>query len=256
MTTFNIKQIQEMVGMVIPRVEVRITKVYERKTGKGQYGEWSLQNGEVEDSTGRMKVLFKQLPSQAHLQGKTMIFKSMEGKHGLKGVEVKKNEYNGKTTLELHVSNAALIVGNGEETITEPVETTRMPQIEPQMASEAPINHDQRKLGLGVAKNRYTQFGGLFDIAWKTAKGTEYFKYLQDLQLTSFEREDLIMRLSMNFAIQGEREGLADKMPVRTLSKFYNEEEVKPASAKHRGDPAEQEEMEGKPDLEESDIPF
>lgn len=248
MTTFTIEQAKGMVGTVIPRIQAKLTKVYERKTGKGQYGEWSLQNGEIQDDSGVMKILFKQLPSQEHLQGKTMIFKSMEGKHGLKGVECKKNEYKGKTTLELHVSNAALIVGNGEETITEPVETTRMPQIEPTMASEAPINHDQRKLGIVTAKTRLTQLAGLYDLCWKTLDGMD----ISDVPLTNGELKDVATTLF----IQGVREGLADKMPVRTLSKFYNEEAIKPASSKYRGDPAEQEEMEDKPDLENDDIPF
>lgn len=217
MTTFTIKQVQDMVGMTVSRIEAKVTGVFDRKTGEGQYGPWSLQNGTIEDETGKMKVVFKQLPSQESLVGKTMAFKSMEGKHGLKGVEVKANEYKGKTTLELHVSKAALIVENGEESSVSMVTpSTRMPQNEPPMASEAPIRHEDRKLGIATAKNRLTQLAGLYDLCWETVG---HMKVYEDTEGGMELHKDVATTLF----IQASREGLACKMPVRTIDKFYGE---------------------------------
>lgn len=246
--------------MTVVRVLAKVTAVFDRKTGEGQYGPWSLQNGTIEDETGKMKVVFKQLPSQDSLVGKTMIFKSMEGKHGLKGCEVKKNEYNGKTTLELHVSKAVLIVTSGEEdNVSLVTPSTRMPQNEPVEAPQAPIRHEALKLGIATAKNRLTQLAGLYDLCWKTVMAMEFKKDLEE-QVEGADAE-MLKDVATTLFIQATREGLSDKMPVRTLSKFYNEEEVKPASAKHRGEPedfdADKEsgnDLEN--DLHESDQPF
>lgn len=228
----NIKQAQELVGTTIPRIEVKVCGITDRKTGEGQYGPWSLQPGTIEDSSGKMKVLFKQLPCQAKLAGRTIVLKSMEGKHGLKGVEVKKGkEYKGKSEVELHVSNVALIVGGEEENnvaLAQP--STRMPQNEPQMPLEASLGHEDRKMGIGIAKNRLTQMAGLYDLCWKTVEVME--NTLGNLSA------ELHKDIATTLFIQACRENLADKMPVRTTSKFYNEDAKEAPSATHRGEPA------------------
>jgi len=249
----NIKQAQELVGSTIPRIEVKVCGISDRKTGEGQYGPWSLQSGTIEDTSGKMKVLFKQLPCQAKLAGRTLVFKSMEGKHGLKGVEVKKGkEYKGRSEVELHVSNAALIVGVEEEpnvVIAPP--STRMPKTfseilekESQMPQDASLGHEDRKMGVGIAKNRITQYAGLYDICWKAA-----VKVLSDQGGNSSE---LTKDIATTFFIQATREGLADKMIVRTASKFYNEDVIQTPSATHRGEPASFDESNDS----QEDIPF
>lgn len=229
MSTFNIKQIQDSQalivdknGLAIPRIEAKVVALYDRKTGKSQHGEWSLQSGFIEDSTGKMKVLFKQLPPQDKLVGRTLIFKSMEGKHGLKGVSVKKNEYQGKTTLELNVTEVALIIAAGEEdgvSLVEP--STRMPQNDPVEAPEAPIRNEDRKLGIAMAKNRLTQLAGLYDLCWKTVEGMDlHSKAIEESEILDIE---LHKDIATTLFIAAQREGLTDKMPVRTTEKFYGE---------------------------------
>lgn len=253
----NIKQAQELVGTTIPRIEVKVCGITDRKTGEGQYGPWSLQPGTIEDSSGKMKVLFKQLPCQAKLAGRTIVLKSMEGKHGLKGVEVKKGkEYKGKSEVELHVSNVALIVGaEGEERVSLAEPSTRMPMTNAEvvengvkMALEASLGHEDRKMGIGIAKNRLTQLAGLYDLCWKTVKA-------MDLHPDVNHKGELkvIGSIASCLFIQGVREGLADKMPVRTTSKFYNEDAKEAPSATHRGEPASFDESS---DSQQEDIPF
>lgn len=238
MTTFTIQQVQGMQGMTIPRIEVKVAMVYDRKTGAGQHGEWSLQNGTIEDSTGKMKVLFKQLPDQSKLVGRTLIFKSMETKHGLRGVECKNNEYRGKTTIELHVSKAALIVGSQEEedTVSQVEPSTRMPQKDVGEALEAVFTskptHEDRKLGIATAKNRLTQLAGLYDLCWETVG---HMKVYEDTEGGMELHKDVATTLF----IQASREGLACKMPIRTIDKFYGEggqDHPKDVSQEHEKD--------------------
>lgn len=238
----NIKQIKEdMVGTVIPRLEAKVTKVYERKTGEGQYGPWSLQSGTIEDSSGSMKILFKQLPSQDKLVGKSLIFKSIEGKRGLCGVECKQGkEYKNKSEIELHVSSAALIVSKEEEpnvslvepSVRMPMTATEAVQNERIMALDASLEKDNRKLGIGIAKSRMTQLAGLYDLCYKTVKAMDLYP-----DVNHKGELKVIGSIASCLFIQGVREGLADKMPVRTTSKFYNEDAIQPASATHRGEP-------------------
>lgn len=251
----NIKQAQELVGTTIPRIEVKVCGITDRKTGEGQYGPWSLQAGTIEDSSGKMKVLFKQLPCQARLAGKTLVFKSMEGKHGLKGVEVKKGkEYKGKSEIELHVSNVALIVGSEEEpnvSLAEP--SVRMPMTATEVAKneritalDASLSHEDRKVGIGIAKSRITQYYGLYDICLEVAAKLAQKHTFED-------KSELIKDIATTFFIQGMKDGLADKLPVRTTSKFYNEDAIQPASATHRGEPAS---FDGDSGSNDSEQPF
>lgn len=221
--TFTISEVKQMEGMVIPRMEVMVGMVYERKTGTGQYGEWSLQGAMCSDDTGEMKIVFKQYPDQSKLSGRKMVFKSMEGKHGLKGVEVKKNDYKGKVTMELHVSKAALIVSAAAEdntTLAEP--SNRIPHIEPQGFEAPPIKHEDRKLDIAIARNRMTQLAGLYDLSWDTACALSCTNNSENIL-----KSEQIKDIATTLFIQGVREGLADKMPVRTLEKFYGAEKAK-----------------------------
>lgn len=230
--------------MTIPRLTAKVAVVYDRKTGAGQHGEWSLQGGQIEDSDGgKMKILFKQLPDQSKLVGRTLIFKSMETKHGLRGIEVKNNEYKGKTTIELHVSKAALIVGSQEEedTVSQVDPSTRMPQNESVEGLHVPIRHEDRKLGIATAKNRLTQLAGLYDLCWKTVLAMEFKKDLEE-QVEGADTE-MLKDVATTLFIAAQREGLADKMAVRTIEKFYGE-----GSQDHPKNEAQEH--------EESEVPF
>ncbi len=122
--TFTIQEAQRMAGMIISRIKGKVVSIYDRTTGEGEYGPWSLQNGMIEDSTGKMKILFKNMVDQKPLTGRTLVFKSMETAKGLKGVQVKKKEYQGKETIELHVTGVALIIGDGVSEDVQPVQTS------------------------------------------------------------------------------------------------------------------------------------
>lgn len=221
MQTVTIEQIKrEMVGQVIPRIEAKVLKVYDRKTGVGQYGEWSLQNAEIQDSTGKMKVVFSQVGSQSSLEGRTVVFKSMASKHVLKGVQAQENDYKGNVTVELKVTNAALIVGSDEEQNVSQVESSTRPPMDSRITpliDEKP-SHEALKQGVALVRNRMTQIAGLYSLSYKTA--------LIVKQANMAIKDEEVKDIATTLFIQASREGLADKMPVRTVETFYNEEAV------------------------------
>lgn len=229
MRSYTIKEAQEMSGQVIPRIVVKVLKVYDRKTGEGQYGPWSLQNAEIQDSTGKMKLVFSKLPSQANLEGKTMVFKSLETRHGLKGVEAKENTYKDKTTVELKVNNLALIVSDNDEPNVKMVKPTG--QDEPPKENVESVSHDQVKTNIALAKNRLTQLAGLYELCWITSN-----KIGQNM---GEECPQILKDVASCLYIQAIREGLADKMPIRTIEKFYDESKIKPCDPKNPDMPAD-----------------
>lgn len=241
MNTYTIQQALTEIGRPIPRIEARLDEVYERKTGEGQYGPYSFQNGEISDSTGKMKVVFSNCENMERLRGNTVVFKSMQtAKHGLKGVEVKEGkEYKGKIPIELKVSKAALVVSSGEEGSVQPATPSTRIQSAPQANVEpTKANPEDRKIGLALAKNRMTQLAGLYDLCWKTVLSMDFKKDLEEQGDVS--DMGLLKDVATTLFITAQREGLADKMVVRTTSKFYNEDAIKPEDPKNPGCPLEE----------------
>lgn len=239
-TTFTIEQIKGMVGVTITRIQAKVTAVFDRHEGvHAQYGPWSLQNGFIEDQSGKMKVVFDKMVNQSKLSGKTLVFKSMKGKHGVNGLKVKTDKKTGEPIL--NITSSSLIVGVDEESSVTTVQDSPRGQahmddievdkkINKAVATvQDRVNHEDRKLGIATAKNRLTQLAGLYDLCWKTVTAMDC---REDLTQT-----ELVKDVATTLFIQAVREGLADKCPIRTTSKFYNEEAITPASSTHRGEP-------------------
>lgn len=220
MTTFTIEQAKGMVGMVLLRVEAKIKHLYPREQKTGPKGNWFQQKGYIVDSTGEMVIVFNDMEDQMRRVGQVTIFKSTAGSKGTHGVQVKSWQGKKGTNIELVISKTALVVAVDEEAnVSTVTPSTRMPQT----ASDSPRNdpsnalvHEDRKLGIATAKNRLTQLAGLYDLCWETVG---HMKVYEDTEGGMELHKDVATTLF----IAAQREGLAEKMPVRTLSKFYNE---------------------------------
>src|SRR5688500_17251522 len=103
-------------GFTPPEVTVKIEKVYEYKFGTSEkYGDWSFQDVQVVG--GRLKLSgFPELP--ADREGMALTIKAHQSKqHGLTGMKVAHEEYNGKTYDKLVVTKSAKMEwGNPAET--------------------------------------------------------------------------------------------------------------------------------------------
>lgn len=237
MQTVTIKEAQDMVGQVIPRIEGKITHLYPRQQKTGAKGTWFQQKGSIEDATGKMTIVFNDSPEQTFRLGKSFIFKSSTNNRGMSGVKV--NSWEGKqgTNIELVITATALILTSDEEAhVSQATPSTRMT-----IADISPKPHQEVKDGMAMAKNRLTQLAGLYKLTYKTAEAiADDNELIEDAQIKD---------IATTLFIQAVREGLADKMPIRT--KFFNEKELKP-EGNYRGEP----EDDPYPTESERDDPF
>lgn len=92
-------------GFTPPAVTVTIEKVYPYKSGEGENGPWSFQ--EVKTSGGSLKL--KGLPEfPASRVGQTVTIRANHSQqHGLTGLKVAHEQYNGKSYDKLLVTSSA-----------------------------------------------------------------------------------------------------------------------------------------------------
>jgi hypothetical protein len=88
-----------------------LTKVYQNRTGTNAHGEWSIQGAMLKDSTGEIKIMFK---DRQHVipdtwRGREIVLESTNGSHGWKGLTAFDDVYNGKTTRVLKVTGTASV---------------------------------------------------------------------------------------------------------------------------------------------------
>lgn len=92
-------------GFTPPDVTVKIEKVYDYKSGHGDNGPWSFQNLQV--TGGKLKL--KGLPEFPTMrEGQTVTLRANQSRqHGLTGMKVSHEQYQGKTYDYLLITNSA-----------------------------------------------------------------------------------------------------------------------------------------------------
>lgn len=116
----------EVKGSTIREIAGTVIQVWPRKTGKGQYGDWSLQNGKLKLTTGEVVALcFKQHEDMTHLKNKAIRAVARESEKGLMGIKV--GEVGGGPeagNLQIEITGAASIeqgVGEVPPVATKPI---------------------------------------------------------------------------------------------------------------------------------------
>lgn len=92
-------------GFTPPEVTIKIEKVYEYKSGESEKGPWSFQDIQV--TGGRLKLKgLSEFPKDK--EGRTVTLKANSSKqHGLTGMKVAHEEYQGKTYDKLIITGSA-----------------------------------------------------------------------------------------------------------------------------------------------------
>src|SRR5947208_6759046 len=112
MRKLSIKEVLELeAGEVVPSITGRITALYKRKTGEGEQGEWSVQSGTLSQN-GQPPIRFTawNFDDLKSLKGREVTIVANKGeKHGLTGVVAVDNDYKGKVTRELKITDSASI---------------------------------------------------------------------------------------------------------------------------------------------------
>jgi len=127
-------------GQVLPLIEATLKVIYERKSGTSQRGDWSIQNGVLTDGTNEVPIQLKdrdEMPQS--MKGKVLRFEASNTQHGLNGVKVFDDTYNGTTTRKLKITPSANVtVADGFADPTPQPEH----EPEPQQHQQPPQQHD------------------------------------------------------------------------------------------------------------------
>lgn len=86
-------------GFCPPEVAVKIAKVWERKSGTNDTGDWSFQNVDVDQGGTKATLKLKNLPEFPNTRvGQTVTIRANKSDtHGLTGIKTETREYNGKS---------------------------------------------------------------------------------------------------------------------------------------------------------------
>src|SRR5215469_15507457 len=111
MRELTIQQINELDhGEIIPSFRATIAKIYDQKTGEGEYGPWYLQNLIVTDGTDDISVTWCGFdPFDRGCRGQTFLFECHEGKKGLAGIKRDIREFNDKIYEGIKITDSARI---------------------------------------------------------------------------------------------------------------------------------------------------
>ena len=123
---------------VIKRLTGKVTKLWEAKTFNGKNGEFTIQKGEIEIDGEVYGLAFWNNTQPESLKNKTVILSSTRGKHGLNGVVLDHESYDGKNG---HVDRDVIkVTGSGKV------------EIEGQRSEEPPRVNSPRLTEIGDPK--------------------------------------------------------------------------------------------------------
>jgi hypothetical protein len=87
---------------IIKKVTGKITKLFPEKQHEGNYGPYTIQNGEIEVDGKAYKLTFWKNTQPESAKGRTVTLSSTRGKHGLNGVTFEEESYKNKEGQQIH----------------------------------------------------------------------------------------------------------------------------------------------------------
>ena len=87
---------------IIKKVTGKITKLFPEKQAEGNYGPYTIQNGEIEVDGKNYKLAFWKCTQPESAKGRTVTLSSTRGKHGMNGVTFEEESYKNKEGQQIH----------------------------------------------------------------------------------------------------------------------------------------------------------
>jgi hypothetical protein len=87
---------------IIKKVTGKITKLFPEKQHEGNYGPYTIQNGEIEVDGKPYKLAFWKNTQPESAKGRTVTLSSTRGKHGMNGVTFEEESYKNKEGQQIH----------------------------------------------------------------------------------------------------------------------------------------------------------
>lgn len=92
-------------------LHVRFIRAYEKKTGTGEYGDWSIQNFDVADDTGTITVAAFNRPedfAQLGWEEKPILISAVKTSKGWTGASTFDDTYNNTTTRKIRLTKLGI----------------------------------------------------------------------------------------------------------------------------------------------------
>lgn len=237
MTSFTLAEIQNLsLGQFIPsfRAQIKEVKQYSKGT-HAQYGEWSLQNLVVLDSTGICQVKVKNHPEfNRDTQQKWVVFETTTNKKDgmMQGIRWKEDDYKGRKSNVIEVTASALVTFDGagqpapghDVDFEPPFERLPSPPLPPPPIP--PLHHQPQPdtaQGIQNAKEELgrTANGLIMSYDATIYVATEVRKKHPDVIFTP----DAIERIAVHMSIRLEKSGVLHGLPAGPLPKKKGEEQ-------------------------------
>lgn len=129
MQELSIEEIKGLdAGFVVPAVRGKLTQVWDYKQGEHEeYGAWQIQSTALKIGSETIRATFFNYPDLKKDRNKEFLITSSKGKKGFHGVYAIDNEYKGKTTRELKITDAAQMKPANEDSAEQPEEAQSTP---------------------------------------------------------------------------------------------------------------------------------
>jgi len=122
-------------GEAIPQTKGTVTQIYDRSAGENAHGGWSFQTIVLKDGPAEIKVKIKDRdPFPPAWKGKVIwLISHQDPKHGMTGLKIKLDTYQGKTTKLIWVTpTAEFMVHDGTREPGAPKDATPHPDPDPE----------------------------------------------------------------------------------------------------------------------------
>lgn len=195
-------------GTPIPRIVGKVTHIFDRKSGEGKRGAYTIQSGVIEQDGSKILFTVWNKPEfPQDYKGQTIIFRAGTGK---KPTMTLKSDFKDASKRTLNVTASCFVLTEDEETDDIPMEFPD-PELKKQQAQQsAPqANVAQKKAipanGVQEVKHRVMQLANLREICDHAAQ------FLYD-DANRFN-EEYVKDIATSIFIQACRESLHDKLP-------------------------------------------
>lgn len=198
------KEVPDSVGLAGNlSVSGKVIRVFERKAGKTDKGNYSFQNAILQDDTGEMTICLKNRKEEWKSSDvdRLVTLNSSETKNGILGVKIDKDVYkdkNGdeKTSIKVVITGSAKIIWDSEN-----VKDSNFDDEEEQPATQStkPAVEKQAKPSIDLTELRKETIKICFD-AWKEVvmfddippDSPDYWKILEAIIVTSGKNADTL----------------------------------------------------------------
>lgn len=201
----------------VPSISGTIEKVYDYKTGEGEFGPWSFQNFQMTDGTGKVKCVLSNRDeiTTERYQGQNVFMQCIESKkHGLTGLKMEEKTFKSKEGKEVH-EKVLKITGSADFIVAldtpQAVEDRTKKMADDSCAVRPETTIVQRNGGLSEAKKSINQHANLYLQCYMTVETmiVPEVKRLTGRDLDSAQKQ----AASSSLFITADRKGMAVFFP-------------------------------------------